>query len=42
MGIKIWARKKEDISVIKLVLFVEDDAINQKIMNFFIKFRVSS
>jgi CheY-like chemotaxis protein len=36
MGIKIWARKKEDIIVIKLALLVEDDAINQKIMNFFL------
>lgn len=36
MGIKIWPRKKEEISVIKFALLVEDDAINQKIMNFFL------
>ncbi|WP_342220201.1 response regulator [Rickettsiella endosymbiont of Miltochrista miniata] len=45
MGIKIWARKKEEVSVIKLALLVEDDAINQKIMNFFLSnlgYRVDS
>ena len=39
MGIKIWPRKKSDISVIKLALVVEDDAINQKVMNFFLSNR---
>lgn len=36
MGMKIWAKKREKITMVKLALLVEDDAINQKVMNFYL------
>lgn len=36
MEIKIWTKKREKITVVKLALLVEDDAINQKVMNFYL------
>lgn len=36
MEMKIWAKKREKITVVKLALLVEDNAINQKVMNFYL------